>query len=102
MLVLCQEILDEFEEKLLIKFAYAPEKARAVVEEVRSFSSLVPLAGAVQGVAADPDDDKILECAIIGGAKYIVTGDRHLLSLGNYRGIQIVRAADFLAIASAP
>jgi hypothetical protein len=47
----------------------------------------------------DPDDHKVLECAVVGGATHIVTGDRrHLLSLGSYQGIAIVSAADFLAL----
>ena len=49
------------------------------------------------GWAGDLDDDKIIECAVVGGATHIVTGDRrHLLPLGNYRNIQIVTARDFL------
>jgi predicted nucleic acid-binding protein len=40
-----------------------------------------------------------LECAVVGGATHIVTGDRrHLLPLGSYQGIAIVSAADFLAL----
>ncbi|WP_413465880.1 PIN domain-containing protein [Planktothrix agardhii] len=29
----------------------------------------------------DPDDDMTLECAVVGGASYIVSGDRAFLSL---------------------
>ena len=48
-------------------------------------------------------DDKVLECAVVGGATHIVMGDRrHLLSLGSYQGIPIVSAADFLALVSVP
>jgi predicted nucleic acid-binding protein len=44
-------------------------------------------------------DHKVLECAVVGGATHIVTGDRrHLLPLGSYQGIAIVSAADFLAL----
>lgn len=39
----------------------------------------------------------IVECAVVGGATHIVTGDqKHLLPLGNYQGILIVKPADFL------
>ena len=51
-------------------------------------------------VSANPDDDKVIECAVVGGATHIITGDsRHLLPLGSYQGIFIVKAADFLALA---
>ena len=46
----------------------------------------------------DPDDDRILECAVEGGADYLVSGDHHLLDLGRYRGIRIVTAREFVAI----
>ena len=50
-----------------------------------------------KGITTDPDSDKIIECAVVGSATHIVTGDRkHLLPLENYRGILIVTAAEFL------
>jgi uncharacterized protein len=47
-------------------------------------------------VTGDPDDNRILECAIAAGSDYIVTYDKDLLRLGEYAGIKIVRAVDFL------
>ncbi|MFQ6015261.1 MAG: hypothetical protein ACE5NP_07450 [Anaerolineae bacterium] len=35
-------------------------------------------------------DDKYIACALEAGADYIVSGDEHLKSLGNYQGIEIV------------
>jgi predicted nucleic acid-binding protein len=101
--VTCQEILDEFQEKLETKFAYIPQRAHAAATEVRSFSRVVTITNTLKGVVADPDDDKVIECAVVGNATHIVTGDRrHLLPLGNYRGIAIVSARDLLALVAAP
>lgn len=44
----------------------------------------------------DPDDNRVLECAVEGMARYIVSGDEHLLMLKEYRGIKIVTPAEFL------
>jgi putative PIN family toxin of toxin-antitoxin system len=45
----------------------------------------------------DPADNHILACAVDGNADLIVSGDkRHLLPLKEYKGIQIVKAIDFL------
>ena len=52
----------------------------------------------VKAVPGDPDDDAVLACAVEAEADYIVSGDRHLLVLGSYEGIHILRAAEFLAI----
>jgi putative PIN family toxin of toxin-antitoxin system len=50
----------------------------------------------LQVIKADPDDDRILECAVAGGAELIVSGDHHLTLLKNFEGIGIMRPADFL------
>jgi len=47
-------------------------------------------------VPDDPDDDMVLACAVDGMADLIVSGDRHLLDLGEYRGIPIITAREFL------
>ena len=47
-------------------------------------------------VESDPKDDKFLEAAVAGEAALIVSGDRHLSSLGAYRGIPIVSPREFL------
>jgi putative PIN family toxin of toxin-antitoxin system len=46
----------------------------------------------------DPDDNRILECALEASATIIVSGDRHLLNLKEYRGIEILPPAGFLAM----
>lgn len=43
----------------------------------------------------DPDDDKFLELALASGARAIVTGDEDLLVLDPWRGIRIVKLANF-------
>lgn len=80
----CQEILDEFQEKLQSKFAYSSQGAQAKVQEVLNYSQIVTISNTLK-VTTDPDDNMVLKCAVIGGATHIVTGDkRHLLPLGSY------------------
>jgi predicted nucleic acid-binding protein len=55
----------------------------------------------LKAIPTDPDDDKVLECAVTVGATHIVTGDRrHLLPLGTFEGITILTAAQFLDVAN--
>ena len=54
-----------------------------------------PITGAV---ARDPDDDKIIACAVAAGAEYLVSRDRDLLSLGAYGDTKIVSPEVFLQI----
>ena len=48
-------------------------------------------------VAADPDDDMFLHCAVAASASCVVSGDRHLLDLGQYQEIPILSMKEFLA-----
>ncbi|HEY0463894.1 MAG TPA: putative toxin-antitoxin system toxin component, PIN family [Polyangiaceae bacterium] len=47
-------------------------------------------------IAADPDDDAVLACALAAQADLIVSGDGHLLTLKHSHGIQIVTAVEAL------
>lgn len=100
--VTCQEILDEFAEKLFAKFKFSEEMTQVAVEEVRKFSRVVEISGTLRTVPDDSDDDMVVECAVIGNATHIVTGDKHLLALTSYQSIVIVKAAEFIASLSSP
>ncbi len=50
----------------------------------------------IRVVKDDPDDDKFVECAVALKAEAIITGDRHLGKLGEFRGIRIVTPLEFL------
>ena len=46
-------------------------------------------------VCRDPDDDKFIECAVDARALYIVSGDKDLLDLKSFGGVEIVTATEF-------
>ena len=48
-------------------------------------------------VCRDPNDDMVLECAVLAAAQFIVSGDKDLLALNPFRGIRIGTPAEFLA-----
>ncbi len=101
--VTCREILQELAEKLEIKLLFTAEQVVETLADLMTFLRVVSIPGVLKAVVADPDDDKVLECAEIALATHVVTGDRrHLLPMGTFKGILIVTAADFLAIASKP
>jgi predicted nucleic acid-binding protein len=51
----------------------------------------------VDVVAADPDDNRVLECAIAAGSEVIVSGDSDLLQVGIFQGIAVMTVSAFLA-----
>lgn len=59
---------------------------------------LVPAEIKVRVIEDDPSDDKFLSCAVEGKADYLVSGDKHLKALKEYRGVRIVSPGAFLSI----
>lgn len=49
-------------------------------------------------VMDDPDDNKFFEAAIAGDADYIVSQDKHLLRIGEYKQVKVLTPEDFLKI----
>jgi putative PIN family toxin of toxin-antitoxin system len=95
--VYCPPMLAELTDKLRHTFGFSENRIQAVLYDLRRVSTPVDVAGDLRIVAADPDDDKFIECAVAAGAAVIVSGDHHLLDLGKYGDIQILTAAEFLA-----
>jgi len=58
-----------------------------LVEDDANLKGLVP---------ADPKDDMVVACAIVGKADYIVSGDPHLIELGQVQGIPILTPVQFV------
>lgn len=53
-------------------------------------------------VPADADDDHVIATAIAAKADLIVSGDRHLLDIGNHQGIRIITPAEAARLLAAP
>jgi len=94
--VISPDLLDELDEKLRLKFDVSPEDAATVLDRIAGIAQVVHPEETLHVIREDPDDDRVLECAVSGKANYIVTGDRHLLKFGEYRGIRIMRVREFL------
>ncbi|MFZ2653961.1 MAG: putative toxin-antitoxin system toxin component, PIN family [Victivallales bacterium] len=94
---LSMPIIEEIREVLnRPKFGFDNGNALLVVEELHSTCAIVKPAKAINFIIDDPDDDKILECAVEADADIIISGDSHLLSLGSYKGIKILSPRQFI------
>jgi uncharacterized protein len=71
------------------------------MEDLVVLADLVPDPSPVSGVSKDPDDDKYLAAAIAGRAPLVVSGDPHLLMVGEYEGVRIVTPRAFLNLLNA-
>jgi putative PIN family toxin of toxin-antitoxin system len=95
-LVMSKAILGEFLEVLSRKFARDAEELAHVAVFVAELAMVVAPRRRLRVVKDDPDN-RILECAIAGRAEAIVTGDKALLALANFRNIPVVTLRSYLA-----
>ena len=94
-LILSKQILDELLRVLARKFSYDREQLARVAVWLDELAEWVSPSQYL-GVAADEADNRILECALVGEADVIVTGDKGLLGLATFEGIGIVTLRDYL------
>lgn len=75
---------------------------QAFIEGIHNHALIVQPQRIFQAVNSDPDDDRVIECAVAADAEWIVSGDKHLLTLGSFNNIQIVTTAIALQILDGP
>jgi putative PIN family toxin of toxin-antitoxin system len=100
-LILSRQILDEF-----ARIVTDPKISRYADEEdiikylkiIGSAGTIVKIRSKFRVIKQDPSDDMILRTAHDGKAKYIVTGDDHLLSLRKYGRIKILTVSEALEL----
>lgn len=102
-LLISEEILAECRRALgyprvCKRHRYTDEQIEQVLASIRQIATVVTPTVVLNVVAADPDDNRIFECAVAGGADYIVSGDAHLLDLQEFEGIPILPPAAFLLV----
>jgi putative PIN family toxin of toxin-antitoxin system len=95
-ILISKEIFHEYTE-VIHRFEKIPVGRRQkLLEQIGDNGVWVEVHEEIDLIKQDPEDDKFLECAVSGDADFIVSGDRHLLSLEDFRRIPIVKAADFV------
>jgi putative PIN family toxin of toxin-antitoxin system len=96
-------LLEELErafsyDRISKRFKEPEERIEALLKGLRAVATLVDPGFNLQVIKDDPDDDRVLECALEAGASYIISGDMHLLRLKEYQGIMVLPPEDFIAL----
>jgi len=102
LVVISQDIQRELERVLTYprirhKYSLKPDDIDALRDLINREAIVISDPPLLNVVKADPDDNKILACAVEAGADYLVTGDQHLLAIRQYEGVEIVTVRYFLA-----
>ena len=78
------------------KFGLTAQEMFPILVDIRRHAHWVYVKTKINVIREDPTDNVFLECAIEGNADYIISGDRHLLSLKNFQGIPILKVRELL------
>jgi len=89
-IVLSEFLLGEFRRILKAKFRVPDERVGRAETLLRSETEIVEPAPLPAPVCRDPDDDWVLATAVTGACRCIVTGDKDLLTVGDYDGVRIL------------
>lgn len=88
-------ILTETAQKLREKFGWSHGKITHLLKTIAKVATVIKTRPHLHLLEDEPDN-RVLECAEAAGADFIVTGDKHLLSLEYFQHSSIIRLSDFL------
>ena len=96
-LVVSQEILDEYRR---VGEILAEERPKIDLNPILTFviehAKVYKPVKLKESICEDPDDDKFFSCALASGSKVIISGDKHLLKVSGYEGIEVLKPRDFV------
>ena len=78
------------------KFGLKQQTIDQITNYIYQFSEFVIPEESIRFIEDDSKDDKFLEVAVAGKADVIVSGDKHLLALKEFRSIPIITGRAFL------
>lgn len=84
--------------KIKKRHRWSEQKIQTFLEDLSRLTIVTPGKLSLAIIADDPSDDRYLECAVEGEADYLVSGDDHLLRLGAYKEVLIVRPRQFFDV----
>lgn len=96
-LVSSPEILDEYQvvgRELATQ--YPGVDLEPMLELLTVATDVIAPAALSEQVCSDPDDDKFIACALSSRTRYIISGDKHLLSVSGYKRISVLRPRMFV------
>jgi uncharacterized protein len=101
-LFISEPIRQELRRILQTKFSWSGDRVNEAMLLLESCTELVCPIETLDVIKEDPDDNRVLECAVTAGARFIVSGDNDLLRLGQFRNIRIVKVAEFMKLITPP
>ena len=95
--MISRDIIDEVLSVLSSKFGRDREGLSHVAVTLSELAEWVKPARRIRLLKDEPDN-RILECAMYGEADLLVTGDREILQLREYKGVKIISLREYLEL----
>lgn len=93
-IVISEHILSEVQEKLIKKIHLPQSIVQNIIDYLGNTAEVFE-PEQVESVCRDKDDNKIISTALIGNARFIITGDNDLLSLKKYKAVKIITPREY-------
>ena len=78
------------------KFDFTEEQKATFLSIILEIGTMIEIPGILKVITDDPDDNAMLETAVVGLVDYLISGDPHLLKLKEFAKVKIVTASEFL------
>ena len=103
LIIISEQMLDEMRKvfqypHIKNKYKLKDEDINAVITTIEKDAIVLTDVLELNVIKEDPDDNKVLACALEVRADYIISGDKHLLTLKKYENIPIVKVKEYLNI----
>jgi putative PIN family toxin of toxin-antitoxin system len=96
-LVVSQEILDEYQRvSEILAMEHRSIDLKPILRFVIEYAKVYKPAKLKEPVCEDTDDDKFIACALASGSGVIISGDKHLLHISGYQGIEVLKPRQFM------
>lgn len=99
--ILTEDIITEYEEVILRharRNRFSTDAPFQIMNTIIAASTIIEAKQIISPPCDDPDDVMFLQAAIAANAKYLVSGDKHLLKVNKYPGGIVIKAGDFLPL----
>ena len=78
------------------KLGFDQARVEHFIKQILRHAVIVEPERRLNVITVDDTDNRVLECALISNARWIVSGDKHLLSLGSFNHIQVITTSEAL------
>lgn len=96
-ITLSSAIVEEYIDVLhRLEKRYPPIEAEPVIGLLLTGTEIIAVPPLDKQVSTDPDDDKFIACGMASKAEFLISGDRHLLAVDDFKSLKIVSPSDFI------